>query len=232
MTNVSGFEKLAAMYREVTEATLHRLKLELRLVEYTDGDDDADRDGKIFTAELAEAALIFGIRNLQRAMLNSDIDQAALCDLVETGVRETTEVILKSLSDLLKMILNNDLRCEVGRVLSLRHLITFYAREDAARRHQSHWLQHDDRRRLKHFVNSLALKRFERGRLDSATYDTDMENSEGPGEVCPICLSSRLSGQRVITLSCSHRFHELCATTALQTEPRCPICLKFFLINL
>ena len=43
-------------------------------------------------------------------------------------------------------------------------------------------------------------------------------------EECPICLSEMKDPNATVFLACGHRFHGQCAATALQGDPRCPIC--------
>jgi len=50
-----------------------------------------------------------------------------------------------------------------------------------------------------------------------------MEDSDS---TCSICFESLLSEQRLQTLSCHHKFHQLCVDRWLATKPNCPLCRR------
>ena len=54
------------------------------------------------------------------------------------------------------------------------------------------------------------------------------ENAEEEEETCPICLEDLHSGGLAVRklTKCKHEFHELCITKAIETNPRCPLCMS------
>ena len=61
--------------------------------------------------------------------------------------------------------------------------------------------------------------------FERITYDAAKEEDDKL-EVCSICLESRKSGQTIVLLSCSHKYHESCANDLFKTATTCSLCRK------
>lgn len=63
-------------------------------------------------------------------------------------------------------------------------------------------------------------------RLKQRVYSAEDERKDG-GDVCPVCLETRLCGQTIVMLPCGHRYHYSCAVGLAATKRKdCGLCRR------
>ncbi|KAI3762464.1 hypothetical protein L1987_52894 [Smallanthus sonchifolius] len=83
-------------------------------------------------------------------------------------------------------------------------------------------------RNQKNYPKQLALKTkaYQSPALRSYQLPSTSRDCSQKKEMCLVCQMKFKSGDRLIILACSHRYHSKCITDLLKLKKNCPICQK------